>query len=58
MTSATRAAISESIETTSAVLNALTPEQFEQVRAETQRRMLELMDEWMPHPSGKKWGEK
>ena len=49
MTPATRAAITESIETTSAVLNSLTTPQLEQVRADINRELLDFIkNEWLP----------
>jgi len=49
MIPATRAAITESIETTSAVLNSLTTPQLEQVRADINRELLNFVrNEWLP----------
>jgi len=53
MIPATRAAITESIETTSAVLNALTPPQLEQVRANINRELIDFVkNEWLPVKPG------
>ena len=49
----TRDAITESIETTSAVLNVLTPPQLEQVRADINRELLDFIKtEWLPVKPG------